>query len=65
MNKSEAERDTDEKVFALLARRFGTGSSKIRIQQLFLTRHQSNDEDYLQYLDPLEGFSAKVFRMRR
>ena len=30
-NKSEAERDTDQKVFALLARRFGTGSNKIQI----------------------------------
>ena len=27
-NKSEAERDTDEKVFTLLARRFGTGSRR-------------------------------------
>ena len=47
-NKSEAERDTDEKVFALLARRFGTGSSKIHIQQQFRTRNQSNEEDYMQ-----------------
>ena len=38
-NKSEAERDTDEKVFAQLARRFGTGSSKIHIQQQFQTRN--------------------------
>ena len=34
-NKSEAERDTDEKTFAQLARRFGTGPSKIQIQQQF------------------------------
>ena len=47
-NKSEAERDTDEKVFALLARRFGTGSNKIQVQQRFRTRNQSNDEDYMQ-----------------
>ena len=36
-NRSEAERETDEKVFALLARRFGTGSSKIHKQQQFRT----------------------------
>ena len=52
-NKSEAERDTNEKVFALLARRFGTGSSKIDIQQQFRTRNQNNEEDYMQYLDAL------------
>ena len=32
-NKSEAEQDKDEKLFALLARRFDTGSNKIQIQQ--------------------------------
>ena len=57
----EAERDTDEKVFALLARRFGTGSSKIQTQQQFRTRNQSNDEDYMQYLDALEGLRSQVF----
>ena len=58
-NKSEAERDTDEKIFALLARRFGTGSTKIQIQQLFRTRNQSNDEDYMQYLDALENLRSQ------
>ena len=42
-NKSEDERDTDEKVFAILARRFGTGSTKIQIQQQFRARNKSND----------------------
>ena len=60
-NKSEAERDTDEKVFALLARRFGTGSNKIQIQQQFPTRNQSPDEDYMQYLDALEGLRSQGF----
>ena len=60
-NKSEAERDTDEKVFALLARRFRTGSSKIQIQQQFRTRNQSNDEDYMQYPDALEGLRSQGF----
>ena len=61
MNKSEAERDTDEKVFALLARRFGTGSSKFQIQQQFRTRNQSDNEDYMQYLDALEGLRSRGF----
>ena len=60
-NKSEAERDTDEKVFALLARRFGTGSSKVHIQQQFRTRNQSNEEDYIQYLDALEGLRSQGY----
>ena len=60
-NKSEAERDTDGKVFALLARRFGTGSNKIQIQQQFRTRNQSPDEDYMQYLDALEGLRSQGF----
>ena len=60
-NKSEAERDTDEKVFALLARRFGTGSSKIHIQQQFRTLNQNNEEDYMRYLDALEGFRSQGY----
>ena len=43
-NKSEAERDTDEKVFALLARRIGTGSRKIHIQQQFRTHVRARTE---------------------
>ena len=60
-NKSEADRDTDEKVFALLAKRFGTGSNKIQIQQQFRTRNQSSDEDYMQYLNALEGLRSQGF----
>ena len=61
-NKSEAERDSDEKV---LARRFGAGSSKIHIQQQFRTRNQTSDEDYMQYLDVLEGFPNEDVAVRR
>ena len=60
-NKSGAERDTDEKTFALLAGRFGTGSSKIHTQQLIRTRNQTSDEDYMQYLDALEGLRSQDF----
>ena len=62
INKSEAERDTDEKVFALLTRRFGTGSIKIHIQQQFRTRNQNSEEDYMQYLDALEGLEEVTVR---
>ena len=44
-NKSEAERETDETVFSLLARRCGTGTNKIQIQQQFRTRNHCNNED--------------------
>ena len=64
-NKSEAERDTDEKVFAFLARRFGAGSSKIFMQQQFWTRNQKNEEDYMQYLDALEGLRSQVTPTRK
>ena len=60
-NKAEAERDTDEKVFALLARRFGTGSSKIHIQQQFRTRNQNNEEDYMKYLDAPEVLRSQGY----
>ena len=60
-NKSEAERDADDKVFALLARRFGTGLSKIHIQQQFRTRNQNNEDDYMQNLDALEGLRSQGY----
>ena len=63
-NKSEAERDTDENVFALLDRRFETGSSKIHIQQQFRTRNQNNEEDNMQYLDALEGLRSQGYPNR-
>ena len=58
---SEAERGTDDKVFALLARRFGIESSKIHIQQQFRTRNQNSEEDYIQYLDALEGLRSQGY----
>ena len=69
-NKSEAKRNTDEKVFALLAHRFGTGSTKIFVQHYFRTRNENIEEDYMQYLDALErlrsqGFPNKEVTVRR
>ena len=45
----------------MLARRFGTGSNKVQIQQQFRTRNQSNDEDYMRDLDALEGLRSQGF----
>ena len=64
-NKAEAERDTDEKVIARLPRRFGTGSSKIHIQQQFRTCNQNSEEDYMQYLDVLEDLRSQGYPQRR
>ena len=60
-NKSQAERDTDEKVFALLARGLGMGSNKIHIQLQFRSRKQNSEEDYMQYLGALEGLRSQGY----
>ena len=49
------------KVFALLARRFETGPSKIHFQQQLRTRNQNSDEDDMQYLDTFEGLRSKGY----
>ena len=54
INKAESESDTPEKVFELLASRFGTGLA-------FATRQQSDREDWMQYLDALEGLRSQGF----
>ena len=45
INKAESERDTPEKVFELLASRFGTGGNRMQVRQVFTTRLQSDRED--------------------
>ena len=60
-SKSQAERDTDEKVFALLARRFGTGPSNTHEQQQFRRRNQTSDEDFMQYLNAFGGLLSQGF----
>ena len=61
INKTESERDTAEKVFELLASRFGTGGNRMQLRQAFTTRQQSDREDWMQYLDALKDFEAKAF----
>ena len=61
INKAESERDTPEKVFELLASRFGTGGNRMQVRQAFTTRQQSDREDWMQYLDALEGLRSQGF----
>ena len=61
INKSEPERDTDEKVLRLLTRRFGVGSNRTHIQQQFRTRNQTPEESHMQFLDALEGLRSQGF----
>ena len=53
INKAETSRDTPEKVFELLASRFGTGGNRMQERQAFATRQQSEKVDWMQYLDDL------------
>ena len=52
INKSESERGEPEKVFTLLASRYGTGGNRMHVRQTFMSRTQEETEDWLQYLDP-------------
>ena len=61
INKAESERDTPEKVFELLASRFGTGGNRMHVRQAFATRQQSDREKWMQYIDALEGLHSEVF----
>ena len=61
INKAESERDTTEKVSELLASRFGTGGNRMRVRQAFTTRQRSDREDWMQYLDALEGLRSQGF----
>ena len=61
INKSESERDTPEKVFSLLSRRFGTGSNRTHIRQSFALRTQNEGEDEMQFLDALESLRTQGF----
>ena len=61
VNKSDPERDDPEKVFALLASRFGTGGNRMHEQQTFMARIQQEKEDWMQFLDALEGIRTQGF----
>ena len=61
INKSEPERDTPDKVFALLASRFGTGGNRMHVRQTFMLSVQQEKEDWMQFLDALEGLRTQGF----
>ena len=61
INKSEPERDEPDKVFALLASRFGTGRNRMHVRQTFMSRSQQEKEDWMQFLDALEGLRTQGF----
>ena len=61
INKAESERDTPEKVFELLSSRFGAGGNRMQVRQAFQSRIQQEKEDWMQYLDALEGLRSQGF----
>ena len=61
INKAESERDTPEKVFELLSSRFGAGGNRMHVRQAFQSRIQHEKEDWMQYLDALEGLRSQRF----
>ena len=61
INKAESERDTPEKVFELLSSRFGAGGNRMQVRQAFQSRVQLQKEDWMQYLDALEGLRSQGF----
>ena len=61
INKPESERESHEKVRALLSSSLGTGSSRWPVRQAFRLRSQLEKEDLMQYLDALEGLSSEGF----
>ena len=61
INKAESERDTPEKVFELVSSRFGAGGNSMQVRQAFQSRIQHAKEDWMQYLDALEGLRSQGF----
>ena len=61
INKAESERDAPEKVFELLSSRFGAGGNRMQVRQAFQSRIQHENEDWMQYLDSLEGLRSQGF----
>ena len=62
INKAESERDTPEKVFELLSSRFGAGGNRMQVRQALQSRIQHEKEDWMQYLDALEGIRSQGFQ---
>ena len=63
INKSESERDTPEKVFSMLSRRFGTGSNRTLCLPAFQSprERKMKARDEMQFLDALECLRTQGF----
>ena len=61
INKAESERYTPKRVFELLASRIGLGSNRMNVRQAFISWYQLQKEDWMQYLDVLEGLRRQRF----
>ena len=61
INKSEPGLDEPDKVFAFLASRFETGGNRMHVRQTFMARIQQGKEDWMQFLDGLEGLPTQGF----
>ena len=61
INKFEPERNVTKKVFTLLASRFRIGGNKMHINNLLYITCPAEEEDWMQYLDSLEGLRTQVF----
>ena len=57
----ESERDTPEKAFELLASRFATEGNRMQVRLGFASRYQLAKEDWMQYLNALEGLRSQGF----
>ena len=61
INKSAPERDNPDKVFTLLASRFGTGGNRMQVRQSFMSPTQQESEARMQYLYAPEGIRTQRF----
>ena len=59
INKAEYERDSPEKVFELLASRFGTEGNRIQVRQAFASRYQLEKVDWMLCLHALQGLQSQ------
>ena len=61
LNKPSEDRDTVDKIFELLSRRFGTGVTLNHARAAFNSRKQRPQESVSAFLDDLEGLRVRAF----
>ena len=50
---------SQKKIFTRLASQFGTGGNRMQVRQTFMSRTDQEKEDWMQYLDALEGLRTQ------